>query len=266
MKRQFIRLMQDKVCRYQVRLLAFCLMDNHYHLVLQNSSGRMSDFFRSLNSQYGAWLQWTFGGNGYVFQGRFHSTLIQEEDYLETAILYVLANPVRAGLVERCERYPFSSAPLYGTQQAEGWLDSGYVLDRFGDRKGLFQAAARYTDSRLDARATAFGPVLGDPDFQKAAVARFDRRSTPDPIQHRRKDDFYFLPVEQVMRNFEQSRGVRINDMDTRTYAGKRLRGELLVALRDKAGLTLKEISEIDLFADIQYKSLSQIYANARKN
>jgi hypothetical protein len=44
------------------------------------------------------------------------------------------------------------------------------------------------------------------------------------------------------------------------------LRGELLVALRDKAGLTLKEISEIDLFADIQYKSLSQIYANARKN
>lgn len=263
-KKHFIWLLQEKVQRHKIRLLAFCIMNNHYHLILQNTSGKLSAFFRSLNSQYGAWFQWKRNGYGYVFQGRFHSTLIQSGEYLETAILYAITNPVRAGLVSRCEHYPWSSASLYGKPQEEVWLDSPFVMEIFGDVTGLFQAAAYFTDSKLEVRKTPLGHVLGDEDFLKTAVEHFDRRSTPDPVQHRRRDDFYSLPMEQVIQEFEQSKGVQLNDIDTRTYKGKQLRAELLVLLRDHAALSFKKISELDLFADLQYKSLPRIFANAR--
>ena len=259
-KNHVIRLLQEKVRRHKIRLLAFCIMDNHYHFILQNTSGRLSEFFRSLNSQYAAWFQWKRNGSGYVFQGRFHSTLIQEGEYFETAILYTLTNPVRAGLVKRCEHYPWSSASLYGKPETEGWLDSSFVLNMFGDLDGLLKAAERFTDSGLETRKTPLGYIMGDEDFVKIAVDKFDRRSTPDPVQHRRRDDFCLLPREQVVQEFENSRGIQINQLNTHTLEGKKMRAELLVLLRMHAGLSFKQISEMDLYSDLQYKSLPMLF------
>lgn len=263
-KNQLSWLLQEKIRLYRIRLIAFCIMGNHYHLVIQNRSGRMSEFFRVLNSQYAAWYQWRRNGRGYVFQDRFHSTLIQEGAYLEAAILYVLANPVRAGIVERCEDYEWSSACLYGRNGVD-WLDSELVLEIFGNPKKLFRSVACFVGKDLDTCSTPFGTVLGSPDFVKMAIERFDRRKNPHPKMHRRRDDFHFLPVEQVFYEFERKQEIRVNQLDTRFLAGKQLRSELLVRLRDHAGLSFKQISELDIFAELQYKSLPQLYANARK-
>ena len=263
-KGKFVYLLQEKVRRYRVRILAFCIMDNHYHLVLQNITGKMSEFFRSLKSHYASWYQWAQNGRGYVFQGRFHSTLIQEGAYLESAILYVLGNPIRAGIVARPEAYEWSSASLYG-QPREEWIDGKMVLGIFGDRSGLFRSVESFLDSKLEVMTTPFGPVMGDIDFLQMSIEKFDRREAPDPRKHRRRDDVYFQPIGQVIHEFEKSNGIGIDSLNTRTHKGKLLRGELLVRLRDHAGMTLKQISEMDVFADLQYKSLPQLYKNARK-
>jgi len=71
-------------------------MDNHYHLVLDNSSGKMSEYFKRLNGQYGMYYRKITGGKGYVFQGRFNSTLIEKDAYLLHSIAYLLRNPVRS--------------------------------------------------------------------------------------------------------------------------------------------------------------------------
>ncbi len=79
----------------KIRLFAYCIMDNHYHLVLENASDRLSDFQMLLNVQYGMYYRKMEGGKGYVFQSRFKSTLIENDSYLIQSIRYLLRNPVR---------------------------------------------------------------------------------------------------------------------------------------------------------------------------
>jgi len=92
-----------------IRLFSYCVMDNHYHLVLENSSGRMSDCLRLLNGQYGMYYRKMYGGKGYVFQSRFKSTIIENDGYLIKSIAYLLQNPVRAGIVAIARNYIWSS-------------------------------------------------------------------------------------------------------------------------------------------------------------
>lgn len=96
-----------------VHLIGYCVMNNHYHVLLENSSGRMSALLKQVNGSYGIYYRRKHGGKGYVFQNRFKSTLIQDDSYLRLAILYLLQNPVRAGLAAKCEEYPWSSAGEY---------------------------------------------------------------------------------------------------------------------------------------------------------
>ena len=98
-KEFFLKLLVETSKILKIRILAYCLMNNHYHLVLENSSGRMSDFFKQLNGQFGTHYRQKNKGRGYVFQDRYKSMLIQDDSYLLMVIGYVLNNPVRAGLV-----------------------------------------------------------------------------------------------------------------------------------------------------------------------
>jgi len=264
-KSMFLDLLREKVQRYRIRLLAFCLMDNHYHLVIQNTSGRMSDFFRNLNTQYAFYYRRVKGGKGYVFQSRYHSTLIQDESYLLTALLYTLQNPLRAGIVDNCLSYRWSSARFYFDDDGDPCLDHAFVRRLLGDKTAFLERLNGRLLPPMPLLRTALGPVLGANDFLPEAVNRFERRNTPGAVQHRRHDDFGFDPVEKVIWEFERRHSVTADNLDTHTLAGKRLRGELLVQLRDWAGMTFREISELLPFSDLQYKTLMPMYQRAKK-
>jgi len=75
-KQAFLDIMSEAKKRLKIRVLAYCLMNSHYHLVVENSSGRMADFFKLLNGEYGTYYRKRHGGNGYVFQGRFSHTIV----------------------------------------------------------------------------------------------------------------------------------------------------------------------------------------------
>ncbi|HUU04915.1 MAG TPA: transposase [Patescibacteria group bacterium] len=105
-KTVFLDILADKVDKFRMRLFAYCIMDNHYHLVLENASGRMSDFFRNLNTQFAFYFRKQTGGKGYVFQSRFVSTIVQDDAYLKQAIVYVLQNPVQVGISDNFQKYP----------------------------------------------------------------------------------------------------------------------------------------------------------------
>jgi REP element-mobilizing transposase RayT len=263
-KQAFLEILAEKVTKYRMRLFAYCLMDNHYHLILQNASGRMSDFFRNLNTHFAFLYRKNMGGKGYVFQSRFHSTIIEDDAYLKMAIIYVLQNLLRAGVTEDPRQYRWSSCMIYEKNKTQ-WLDTDYVLELFGGQKGLAGAMQAEPKNKLPLLRTAFGPVLGEKDFLKWALEKFERRHKPDVVKKRRRDDYDFDPVEKVIWEFEREHGVKVDDLETGHYTGKRLRSELLVRLRDLAGLTYREISEFSIFASLQYGSLRQLYLNARK-
>ena len=80
-KTVFMDLLAEKVIQYHIRLFAYTVMDTHYHLILQNGSGRMSDFFRNLNTHYAAYYRKHKGGKGYVFQSRFSHTIVTLDSF-----------------------------------------------------------------------------------------------------------------------------------------------------------------------------------------
>ncbi|MCK4322559.1 hypothetical protein KAX08_08605 [candidate division WOR-3 bacterium] len=75
---------------------------------------------------------------------------------------------------------------------------------------------------------------------------------------------FVFRPVDEVILEFEKKKGIKIIEIKTNKFAGEKLRAELLVLLRDEAGLTYKEIIEYPIFKSLKYESLGHLYQKAK--
>jgi hypothetical protein len=240
-------------------------MDNHYHLVLENTTGRLADFMKVLNGWYGFYYRKMTNSRGYVFQNRFKSTLIENESYLTQSILYVLQNPIRAGFVQNLSDYPWSSFHCYFASDHPNWLDVALVENILGNRENILTEVGSLEKLEKVVLKTKFGDVLGSVGFYKRAVNRFDRRNEDFSPKRKRKDDRYFEPVEKVIQEFERKYEVNIDKIDVRTLAGKKIRTKLMILLKDMAGLKYSEIIEMDLFSDLQLSSLRSIYRYERK-
>ena len=265
-KSQFLDYLEGASNRMKIRLFAYCVMDNHYHLVLENSSGMMSDFLKLLNGLYGMYYRKMYGGKGYVFQSRFKSNIIQDDGYLIKSIEYLLQNPVRAGIVTFAEHYIWSSAQYYFSNQETQIVDAEFVNQLFGSKECLLDNLASLGKNELPVKMTKHGEVLGSEGFLKLALKRHNRRQRPtdQSIGVQRKDDRYFEPVEKVLWEFKNIHGVNVEEIETWTWVGKRQRGELLVLLKDKAGLKYKDISNISVFSNLSFTSLGSLYRRTK--
>jgi putative transposase len=122
----FVQLLREAGERTPVRLLAYCLMPNHFHLALwPRADGELSDYMMWLLTAHVRRYHQHYHGSGHVYQGRFRSFQIQEEDHLLSVLRYIERNPVRAGLVERAQDWRWSSAAP--PQGGEPPLDLGPV-------------------------------------------------------------------------------------------------------------------------------------------
>lgn len=136
--------------RFDGQVLAYCLMGNHYHLVLHTRQGNLSRLMRHLNGVYTQAHNRRHGLVGHLFQGRFKAILVDREAYLLALCRYVERNPVAAGLVASVGDWVWSS---YGAHVGEvvtpPWLDSaglhGYLLGHSVASEGdTRRARARY--------------------------------------------------------------------------------------------------------------------------
>ncbi|MCP5107311.1 MAG: hypothetical protein GY950_28245 [bacterium] len=201
-KSQFLDYLEDSAKRMRIRVFAYCIMNNHYHLVLENSSGRLSDFLKLLNGQYGMYYRKTEGGKGYVFQSRFKSTIIEDDGYLIKSIQYLLQNPVRAGIIYRAEDYIWSSARYYfsSPDQQSDIIDAEYVNQLFGTKACLLAELESQAKKEISVKITKHGEVMGSDEFLKLALKKFNRRRNPheQSIGTQRKDDLSFDSVERT--------------------------------------------------------------------
>ena len=114
----FVRLISEAKRKCPIQVMAYCLMTNHFHLLVKTREG----------SDLGKWMQWLmtshvrryhrhYGSSGHVWQGRFKSFPVQDDEHLLTVIRYVEGNPVRAGMVKSAKDWPWSShrENSYGT-------------------------------------------------------------------------------------------------------------------------------------------------------
>ncbi|MCB1674661.1 MAG: transposase [Halioglobus sp.] len=122
---------------------AYCLMDNHYHLLIETPDGNLSKGMRQLNGVYTQAYNHSHDRVGHVFQGRYKAILIEKESYLLELARYIVLNPVRAGMVRTARDWPWSSYRATAGQEAiPAFLTVEWLLAGFGRHKS--KAIERY--------------------------------------------------------------------------------------------------------------------------
>ncbi|VAW78783.1 hypothetical protein MNBD_GAMMA12-3925 [hydrothermal vent metagenome] len=136
----------SKVCvRFNWRCHAWCLMDNHYHILVETADGNLSQGMHYLNCVYTQRSNKKHMQVGHVFQGRYTAILIQKDEYLLEVSRYVVLNPVRAGMVKDVYDWPWSSyrAMIDGSTEFM-WFESHWLLSYFDKQRK--RAVIKYID------------------------------------------------------------------------------------------------------------------------
>ena len=129
-------LFHETVSRFNWLFYAYCLMDNHYHLLVETIDGNLSQGMRHINGVYTQRHNRRNNRAGHIFQGRFKSILVERESYLLEICRYVVLNPVRAGMVKLPEQYVWSSYRVTsGLDKKPSFLEIDWVLAQFAGKK-----------------------------------------------------------------------------------------------------------------------------------
>jgi putative transposase len=124
----FLGIMGDVVSKFGWRIYTYCLMGNHYHLLLETPQPNLALGMRDLDRQYTVRYNWRYEHSGHVFRGRYWSGLVLNDNYLIDVASYLLLNPVRAHLVKSPEEWRWSScAAMSGLVSAPSWLDLDWL-------------------------------------------------------------------------------------------------------------------------------------------
>ena len=111
-KQEFLRILDLAHAIYHLTIHSFCILDNHYHLLVETHLHNLSLFVRYLNSQYAIYFNKKMNRVGPLWQGRFKSWYVQNDEYLYLLFRYIEMNPVKVGLSAKIGEYPFSSSYL----------------------------------------------------------------------------------------------------------------------------------------------------------
>jgi putative transposase len=141
---QWLTLLAHVVDRYGWLCHAYCLMDNHYHLLIETPQPTLSLGMRQLNGRYTQAYNRRHHRVGHLFQGRFTAILVEKDAHLLELCRYVVLNPVRAKLVPHPRQWAWSSyRATVGEMQAPSWLTMDWILGQFGQRVGPAQERYR---------------------------------------------------------------------------------------------------------------------------
>jgi REP-associated tyrosine transposase len=137
-RRAFLNILGEVVSRYRWRCHAYCLMGNHYHLMIETPEANLTKGMRQLNGVFTQWSNRRHQRSGHVFQGRYKAILVDRASYFLELARYIVLNPVRAALVKHPRLWRWSSyGAMTGNAPSVPWLSTEELLAEFGTRRAI---------------------------------------------------------------------------------------------------------------------------------
>ncbi|RLC30652.1 MAG: transposase [Deltaproteobacteria bacterium] len=139
---QFIEILKETAELFNMKIAAYCMMPNHYHLLLQTPDGNLSRGMRHINGVYTQRFNRVHKYDGQLFRGRYKSILIEADEYLLQLLRYIHKNPLRAGLIKDLNEYEWSSHRGYiSNAKRWEWLYKGFPLSLLSKDPGKRRSA-----------------------------------------------------------------------------------------------------------------------------
>jgi REP element-mobilizing transposase RayT len=254
----FLDLLAKEVAQQHWLVYAFCLLDNHYHLLLETPEPNLVKGMRRLNGVYTQAFNRRHDRVGHVLQGRYKSILVDKDTHLLELTRYVVLNPVRAGMADSPAQWPWSSyLPTAGKVACPPWLAVDRVLDLFGaDPAQARRAYARFVAEGIGAPAPwrdLRGQIfLGSEAFH----ARMEKLLSGQPVRGvpRRQLAPARPSAQRVLQAVAKAHGMS-NAAVLERESAEAFRHAVYL-LRRRANLSLKEVAEL---AGVSIGRVSQI-------
>ncbi len=242
----FLRLLAAVVERYHILCHAYCLMSNHYHLLLETPDANLSSAMRQLNGVYSQRFNRRHSRSGHLFGGRFHAVVVERDAHLREVSRYIVLNPVRAGLVADPAEWRWSSyLATVGDAPQPGFLFIDWLLALGGsaERPEAQRAYRAFVNAGLGQMAGAdLGPAGGGEVAGPRPLARVRASGGPESALREipRAQRFAGRPPLSELFSGVNSRV----DRNARCAAAVRL-----------FGYTLRELAD---FLDLHYATISR--------
>jgi putative transposase len=157
----FLTLLAEIHKKYAIEIHAYCLMSNHFHLLVRPSDANLSDTLRCLTSRYVKKTNKLKVIDGPLVRGRFKSKLVLTDEYLLQLTKYIHLNPVKANIIKNPADYPWSSYRAFlNEKNPPAWLSMEFILGYFGEESDIARKKLSRTGSRTGSER---GQVLRNP-------------------------------------------------------------------------------------------------------
>ena len=258
----FIDLLEDTTEMWNLRVAAYCLMPNHYHLLVQTPDANISRCMRHIDGVYTQRFNRRHDCDGQLFRGRFKSILIEADNYLLQLVRYIHRNPMKAGLTDHLETYKWSSHRAYlSSAEKWNWLYKDFLLTMLATEKGerirCYRQFMSTDDEEID---TILGQkrwpsMLGSEHFIKLIKEKFFAQKLDDEVPQSKElapdtDRIKKVVCKSYRINesdlLQSKRGVFNEPRNVAIYLTRRLRGD-----------SLKDIAK--LYKINKYSSVSSV-------
>ena len=233
-KVQCCLLIQEGIERFGHRIHGYCLMSNHIHLAWQQGKEGLSAAVQNLAFRYAQRVNRFCKEVGHVFQGRFKSILVNQENYLTKLVRYIHLNLVRAGIVKRPEDYKWSGHNAYLGIDPVAWVEHDYVFKKYSEDRDIaikqyneFIHAGIGFEPEIDFKMGLRSGIIGDDTFIQTVLAT-ERKNEADDLG---------TTIEYVCAKYEVSESEITSGSKNRDMA--HVKAIITLLARDLKGVTI---------------------------
>jgi len=219
-KNKFIQIIINKKKKNEYILYAYCLMNNHLHLLLKEQEDNISRIMRRINTAYAYYFNKKYNRVGHVFQNRFKSEPVENDRYLISLTRYIHNNPIKAKIVNQPRQYKWSSYSLYLKEQ-KSMIDKEEILNFFSPDRS--KAIHLFNEFCCQQNNDAFM------DYQE--------------VFKEVKEITSVEKAKEYVSRYLNEKGLQIESLKDKV--NKKYRDKLIIELKEKTNLSTREMANV---------------------